>query len=207
MLQTGGRSTGPLRGRLAAGAVVAIVGMGAALAGCTNPEPAPIDEPTSEPTNPTKTPTPTPTPTPSETPTASPGSVEAELQAATVAFYTAVTKAYKTLDPGPIKALIVPNSRAGELLPRSTSREVKAKEHRFYGSPELRRQRLQARATGCATQFETVTFTLWCRQCSTEVDAAARKVVETFPAGSANGGIEFMKKGDRWLVLSQRFEE
>ena len=109
MLQTGGRSTGPLRGRLAAGAVVAIVGMGAALAGCTNPEPAPIDEPTSEPTNPTETPTPTPTPTPSETPTASPGSVEAELQAATVAFYTAVTKAYKTLDTAPIKALIVPN--------------------------------------------------------------------------------------------------
>ena len=35
----------------------------------------------------------------------------------------------------------------------------------------------------------------------------AGKLSREFPAGSASGRIEFMKKGNRWLVLSQRFEE
>lgn len=202
MLLTGGRSTRRLRRRLSAAAVVAIVGVSAVLVGCTSPEPAPIDEPTTEPTS--DTPTRTASPTPTETPTASPGSVEAQLHAATIAFYEAVTESYKKLDPAPLEAVIVPNSRAGGGYINRIS-EMKAKGHRFSVVPEFTVGDFALEPQDGDPTNESATFILTSSG-STEVDASGKEADVNEP-GSATGRIDFMKKGKRWLVLSQRFEE
>jgi hypothetical protein len=202
MLLTGGRSTRRLRRRLSAAAVVAIVGVSAVLVGCTSPEPAPIDEPTTEPTS--DTPTRTASPTPTETPTASPGSVEAQLHAATIAFYAAVEESYRKLDPTPLRAVVVPNSRAGGGYVDDIA-TVKRKGHRFSDIPEYEVTEFVLEPQDADPSQETVRFTL-SADYSEEVDGEGR-VVEKFPAGSAGGRIEFMRKDGKWLVLSQRFVE
>jgi hypothetical protein len=200
MLQTGGRSTRRLRRRLSAAAVVAIVGVGAVLVGCTSPEPAPIDEPTAEPTS--DTPTRTVSPTPSETPTASPGSVEAQLHAATIAFYAAANEAYETLDASPIERLVVRGSQAGKRYIDYIN-AVKAKKHRFdITGSGLSVKEFKVEPPDADTQFETATFTL-IDSGAKELDAAGR-TVESFPADSWPYRIEFQRVGDKWLVLSQR---
>lgn len=167
-----------------------------------NPEPTPVDTASKEPTS--KSPAASETPSPSPSPSAAAGSVEEQLEAATVAFYAAVTKAYATLDPAPIEALIVPNSRAGSAYLNRIS-EMQVKKERYSEAPEFTVSGFKLEPQDAEPQFEAVTFTLTSGG-STTVDSSG-KTVEDNPAGSARGRIEFMKKGEKWLVLSQRFED
>ncbi|MEQ7125516.1 hypothetical protein ABN034_13465 [Actinopolymorpha sp. B11F2] len=167
-----------------------------------NPEPTPVDTASKEPTS--ESPTVTKTPSASPSPSAAAGSVEEQLEAATVAFYAAVTKAYATLDPAPIEAVIVPHSRAGGFYLNDIA-TVRKKGHRFSDVPEYTVDNFEVEPQDADPSHEIVTFKLLA-DFSEEVDEKGRSV-EEFPAGSANGRIEFMKEGDTWLVLSQRFEE
>jgi hypothetical protein len=201
MLTTGRSVTAPFQHRIAlAGAGLLLALTPVACGG--NPEPTPVDTASKEPTSESPSASETPTPSPSASATAS--SVEEELEAATVAFYAAVTEAYETLDPAPIEAVIVPNSRAGGAYLNRIS-DMQAEKRRYSRAPEFTVESFKLEPQDAESQFEVVTFTLTSGG-STTVDSNG-KTVEDNPPGSAKGRIEFMKKGEKWLVLSQRFED
>jgi hypothetical protein len=201
MLTTGRSVTAPFLHRIALAGTGLLLALTPVACG-GNPEPTPVDTASKEPTSESPPASETPTPSPSVSATAS--SVEEELEAATVAFYAAVTEAYETLDPAPIEAVIVPNSRAGGFYLNDIA-TVKKRGHRFSDVPEYTVANFEVEPQDADPSHEIVTFKL-SADFSEEVDRNG-KSIEEFPAGSANGRIEFMKEGNTWLVLSQRFEE
>jgi hypothetical protein len=145
------------------------------------------------------------TASPSSTPTSKPtGDVEQQLHAATEAFYAAVTKAYQTLDPAPIKVLVWPNTQAGDGYVNAIE-DLNAKDYRFVGEPTLTISDFRMAPRDADPNSESVFVTVTSSD-TTTVDQNG-KIVDQHEGGSSDAKIQFMKMGDRWLVLSQHFED
>lgn len=179
----------------------------AAVVGCSGEPPegsaVPLDDAA------TTTSSATPTPSPTKSATASPtfrptGDVERQLYDATTEFYAAVSKAYQTLDPAPIKTLVWPKTTAGGGYIKRIA-DMKAKGHKFEDAPTFALSNFNVGLQDADPNSQTITVTVTGSGSKT-IDRQG-KLVNQSDAGSSTAKIQFMKMGDRWLVLSQRFED
>lgn len=148
---------------------------------------------------------PTSSPTPSSTATtAEPtGSLEQELYAATVNFYAAVNEAFRTLDTRPVADVLVPGSRAASGYTTFIER-VKADGHRFADVGDYSITEFEVKSDASA-ETERVEFNL--AHPEGRVVDADGKTVRMLAATSSKAWIDFQRRGDRSLVVSQYVEE
>lgn len=198
--------THPMQSR--AWQALAAIGLGLALltTGCGDdaPEPSRLGKNEDKPSAPaTATPTSTPTPTSTTTKTAAPAADrEEELYDATVHFYEVINKAFRTLDVTPIEDVVVDNSGAARGYVDYIN-TVKSKGHRFDIHGPYRITDFDHKVDG-NDQAETATFTLSDKG-GAEVDARG-KIVEDIEPGSSSATIQFIREGEKWLVVSQRLD-
>lgn len=205
----------PVRWRrlvLTASAAVAVMVVPA----CTqNAEPPPLAESTASPSSDSPSPTPTPTPTPSQAPTATPtaaptstfppGSLEDQLYKATVNFYSAINKSYRTLDTGPVADLLVPGSNAASGY-TSYVEKVRSEGHHFEDLGEYKVADFRVKLDGSNGNIRRVEFTLSILG-GREVDANGQ-AVETYEAETwRDAWITFTGKDGRWLIVGQAVGE
>lgn len=181
-----------------------LVVWGAGCGGTSEPAPLERDHAESSP-RPTVSPAtqPTASPTPSTTTATPTSSLEQQLYAATVNFYEAINEAFRTLDTRPVAEVLVPGSRAASGYTNFIER-VKADGHRFadVGDYVISDFTVRSDASG---ETERVEFNL-AHPAGRIVDAQGR-TVRTLPATSSKAWIDFQRRGDRWLVLSQHVDE
>lgn len=187
--------------------VIAAGGLGLVLiaAGCGGEQPEPSTINGGE-DAPAKTSSAGPTPT-TTTPPASRSEApdkEQQLHDATVNFYEVVNEAYRTLDTRPVTALLAPGSKAAAGYVEYIEK-VKDKGNRFVDVGEYTVTDFEHQGSPGDERIERVGFTL-SHGGGKEVDAQGEIVNEIAPE-SSEGTIEFFRKGDRWLVLTQQLEE
>ncbi|MGW0229009.1 hypothetical protein ACWDWO_11905 [Actinopolymorpha singaporensis] len=195
------------RSALVRGALAGAIAVGLGVSGCSrNIEPETGKTPSPSTTKsarstPSETPTPTPTRTPTPTPTAPSGSVEEQLHAATVNFYSVIRKSYQTLDTHPIGELLVPGSDAASGYTNYIDK-VKAKGGHFKDLGGYQVSDFRVVTSARSSSMKRVEYTLTASSLQ-EIDKNGN-VVETIRSSTwRNAWIYFQQRGGRWLIVSQ----